>query len=225
MVLEADRTLSLAPGRGAVIHSWMIPRDNSVILAALIFAPAVTSMADSIKDQLMRTGLVDKKRAHQVRQQKQQEVKQARRGDAPADDSAERLRQAREEKVERDRQLEAQRQARRREREIAAQIRQMTRDSRIDRGSGDVPYQFTQGRKIKKLYVTATQQEQLTRGRVGIVALDEGFELVPARVAAKIQERDPAAVLVLNQPGSAGPSDDVDADPYADYPIPDDLMW
>lgn len=184
-------------------------------------------MANSLKDQLMKTGLVDKKRAHQVRQQRKQEEKMLRRGELEADDSAERIRQQRAEQVERDRQLEAQRQAERQTREIAAQIRQMIVTSRIDRSGGDVAYQFVQDRKIKKAYVTQTQYEQLVLGRIAIVALGEGYELVPAKIAEKISQRDPGAILLLNTQSQAAAqsAEAADEDPYADYPIPDDLMW
>lgn len=184
-------------------------------------------MANSLKDQLMKAGLVDKKRAHQVRQQSKQEEKMIRRGELEVDDAAARLRQQRAEQAERDRQLEAERQAERHSREVAAQIRQMIETSRIDRRGGDIAYQFVQNKRIKKAYVNATQQDQLTRGRIAIVAYGDACELVPARVAEKIAQRDPAAVLVLNSaqaPGGRNDADD-DEDPYADYPIPDDLMW
>lgn len=183
-------------------------------------------MVNSLKDQLMKSGLVDKKRAHQLRQQQTKEQKMVRRGELELDDPAERARQLQAQKAERDRQLEAQRQAERYDREVAAQIRQMIAASRIDRGGGDVAYQFIQERKIKKAYVTAAQQDQLVRGRIAIVASGDGYELVPATVAAKIAQRDQAAVLVLNTASAAAADNDSsDQDPYADYPIPDDLMW
>lgn len=179
-------------------------------------------MTNSLKDQLMKAGLVDKQRAHKVRQQKSQEAKKIRKGELEADNTAERVRQAQVEKAERDRQLEAQRQAERREKEIAAQIKQMTENSRIDRSAGDISFQFVQDKKIKKIYVTAAQQQQLSRGQIAVAALGDGFELVPANVARKIQERDEKAILLLNKPGAEAVEED---DPYADYPIPDDLMW
>ena len=51
--------------------------------------------------------------------------------------------------------------------------------------------------------------------------LDSGYALVPKPVAEKIAERDSACVVLLNRP----PEQPDEADPYADYPIPDDLMW
>ena len=57
---------------------------------------------------------------------------------------------------------------------------------------------------------------------IAISKLGEEYELVPANIAEKIAQRDASVILVHNQPGA----DQVDEDdPYADYPIPDDLMW
>ncbi len=78
-----------------------------------------------------------------------------------------------------------------------------------------------QDKKIKKLNVTGKQQDQLARGLIAIVLLGEGYELVPAAIADKIRQRDPEVVLLLNEKGDGDDGDD----PYADYPIPDDLMW
>jgi uncharacterized protein YaiL (DUF2058 family) len=44
---------------------------------------------------------------------------------------------------------------------------------------------------------------------------------VPADIAERVRARDPSLVLVWNQP-SQTPDED---DPYADFQVPDDLMW
>lgn len=178
-------------------------------------------MANSLQDQLLKSGLADKKKARRAKQQKREEANRAKRGEIELEDPAERARRQRAEKAEKDRKLEDERKAQQREREIAAQIRQLIETHRLARSEGDEAYQFVQDKKIKKVYVNATQHRQLGKGLIALVARDDGYELVPATVAEKIRERDPAAILVLNdrKPGS-----DED-DPYADYPIPDDLMW
>jgi uncharacterized protein YaiL (DUF2058 family) len=122
--------------------------------------------------------------------------------------------------AEKDRQLEAERHRQQREREIVAQIRQLIETHRLDRARGEVAYQFVQDKKIKKLHVTEPQRDQLARGQIAIVALGEGHELVPTTVAEKIRQRDEAAVVLLNDRNVQD-----EDDPYADYPIPDDLMW
>ena len=63
--------------------------------------------------------------------------------------------------------------------------------------------------------------DPLSRGQLAIVRLDQGYELVPAKVAEKISQRDPQCVVVLNEARTELDEED----PYADFQIPDDLMW
>ena len=65
-------------------------------------------------------------------------------------------------------------------------------------------------------------QNELIRGRVAIARLGEGYELLPATAARKIMQRDAAAIVLLNTNEPTAVDED---DPYADYQIPDDLMW
>ena len=105
---------------------------------------------------------------------------------------------------------------------IQAQVIQLIKMNKINRGSGELAYQFTDEKKIKKLYVTGELQQQLIKGQIAITRLGESYELVPAPVAEKIQQRNAVAIVLLNQKDSQ----EIDADdPYADYQIPDDLMW
>jgi uncharacterized protein YaiL (DUF2058 family) len=71
------------------------------------------------------------------------------------------------------------------------------------------------------MYVSAAVQEHLIAGRLVIVRLGDATELVPRIVADKIAERDPSLVVRVNKA-----STDLDEDdPYAEFKIPDDLMW
>lgn len=172
----------------------------------------------SLKDQLLKAGLADAKKARRAEHEKRVQAKN------PATDSAEKLaREARALQAERDRALNRAREDEKAKRALAAQIRQLIENHRIARNSGDQPYQFTDGKKIKKLYVTSAQQDQLARGQIAIVRLGEGHELVPTVVAEKIRQRDAEAVVLLNTRQATTESDP--DDPYAAYPIPDDLMW
>jgi uncharacterized protein YaiL (DUF2058 family) len=83
-------------------------------------------------------------------------------------------------------------------------------------------YQFNHQNKVKTIYVSEKVREALINGRAGIIGLDSGYEIVPAEIARKIQDRDASRVVVLNQISQATLAED---DPYADYQIPDDLMW
>ena len=105
---------------------------------------------------------------------------------------------------------------------IKAQIVQLITMNRVHREQGDVAYQFKDGTKIKKLYVTPRIQQELSNGRLAIARLDDAYELLPASAAEKIAQRDAQVIVVLNQYTPTAVDED---DPYADYQIPDDLMW
>lgn len=179
----------------------------------------------SLQDQLLKAGLIDAKKAKQANKDKRKETNVARRSAEPVvDELKQAAEQARLEKAERDRELNRQQNAQLEQRALAAQIRQLIENHRVskDAGQGDVEYNFTDGKLIKKIRVSPKILEQIARGILAVVKLGEGYELVPRIVADKIAERDTKAVLVANVKSSQQADED---DPYKDYVIPDDLMW
>ncbi len=177
----------------------------------------------SLQDQLLKAGLVDKKKAKQVKQEKRKQIKQQPKGQEAVNETAERARQALKEKAEKDRQMNLERQKEAEQKALKAQVKQIITQHRIRREEGDVPYQFVDNNKIKKIYVTQAVYDQLVRGQVGIAALNESYELIPRVIADKIIQRDPEAMVKM--PEKATDEQAAEDDPYADYPIPDDLMW
>ena len=176
----------------------------------------------SLQEQLLKAGIVDKKKAKQVEQEKRKKAKQANKGQPQINETKEQAQKALAEKSERDREINRQREAAAEVKAIAAQIKQLIEANKIEHNSGESSYQFTDGAKIKKIYVTAKQHNQLSRGLIAIVRLKDQYELVPAPVADKISQRDEKIVLVKNQANKEELEED---DYYADYKIPDDLMW
>jgi hypothetical protein len=179
------------------------------------------SMAKSLQEQLLQAGLIDNKKLKQATKEKKKQVKQQHRGAAQTNESEEWAKQAREAKLEKDRELsrlaneEAQKKA------IASQIVQLIESHKIDRSRGEIGYQFTDGSKIKKIYVTEVIQGQLANGRCAIARLGSSYEVIPTATAQKIQERDEGSIVLLNTMQTKTDDDD----PYAGYEIPDDLMW
>jgi uncharacterized protein YaiL (DUF2058 family) len=184
----------------------------------------------SLKDQLLKTGLANAKKARKAEHEKRQDAK------SPEVKTAQQLaQQAIAEKAERDRGLNRTQQQEKERRAQLAQITQMIEAHRIERPakhhSGEVAYQFTDNNKIKKLYVTTEQQRQLVLGQIAIARQGKAYELVPTIVAEKIQLRDAHAIALLNARRHDAASDGINNgltavdDPYADYKIPDDLMW
>ena len=180
-------------------------------------------MANSLQDQLLKAGLVDGKKAKQVKQAKKKQKKQQRKSGAQVlDENKQAAEQSRAEKVERDRELNHQRDEEAQIKAIVAQIKQLIEMNRLSKGEGDVAFNFVDGKKIKKIFVSDEVQKQLSKGRLAIVSLNDQYEIVPTPVAEKIRLRDSSSIILCNE--TVVIEDDED-DYYADYKIPDDLMW
>lgn len=176
----------------------------------------------SLRDQFLKSGLIDQKKVRSAVQEKSKQAKvQRQTGEAPVDEAQLAAQEAQRLKAERARELNAQRDAAARQKAIAAQIAQMVQQSRQSRGRGDIAYNFSHDGKIKRIHVSAEVQGHLAAGRLMIVCLGENIELVPGRIADKIAERDPALVVRVTRSAEAMAEDD----PYAAYQVPDDLMW
>lgn len=176
----------------------------------------------SLQDQLLKAGLIDKKKAGKIKKTKYRQAQQKQKNKIETLDEAKlAAQQAQAGKVERDRQLNRQRKAEAEHKAIAAQVRQLIEMNRQPRDDGDIGYSFSDGALIKRIYVTAIQLKQLGNGRLCIIKLDEHYELIPMLVAGKIQLRDESTQILSNQPTEIPDEDD----PYADFEVPDDLMW
>ena len=180
-------------------------------------------MANSLQDQLLKAGLVDGKKIKQAKQAKKKQKKQQRQsGTEVIDENKQAAQKSRAEKAGRDRELNRQRDEEAQRKAVVAQIKQLIEINRLPKDKGDVAFNFSDNNKIKKIYVTEEFQVQLSKGRLAIVKLNEQYEIVASPIAEKIAQRDQASVIVCNE--AVGLEEDED-DYYADYKIPDDLMW
>lgn len=179
-------------------------------------------MGNSLQEQLLKAGLVTEHTLKQTRSSKHKQSKQAgNRGpqvDAAARQAAQR---AQAEKTERDRELNRKRQEEAARKAAENEIRQLIHTNRVVRDGGDLAYNFSDGSTLKRIYVNKEQHARLVSGRLAIVRQDAFYEVIPAEIAERVRARDASLVLVFNQPAETSDGDD----PYADYQVPDDLMW
>ena len=181
----------------------------------------------SLQEQLLKAGLVDQKKLARAEQEKNKKANLARkkRGKKPMQTGSP-ARRAQDKKAQRDRELNQKRQQEAQRKALAAEARQLIDLNKQDRSQGEQPYSFVYRGKVKKIYVTEAQRNQLVGGQLAIATCvtNDGrkFELVPQAVAEKIGERDAAFVVTLDQPTAAEPGEN---DPYAEYQVPDDLIW
>ena len=67
-------------------------------------------------------------------------------------------------------------------------------------------------------------KNHLISGKLAIAKLKESYEIIPSPVAHKIQEIN-SSKIVLNNVNNHSESEQDDDDYYAQFEIPDDLMW
>ncbi|GFM64813.1 DUF2058 domain-containing protein [Pseudomonas cichorii] len=179
-------------------------------------------MSLSLRDQLLKAGLVNQKQAKQVSKDKQKEQRLAHKGQIQIDDSQKRAAQeAQAEKARRDQELNRQQQEKVEAKARTAQIKQLIEVSRLPKLTTEDYYNFVDDKKVKRISVNALMRNKLSSGSLAIVHHGGGYEIIPREAALKIQERDPRRVVLLNTPTEAPDADD----PYAAYQVPDDLMW
>ena len=178
-------------------------------------------MADSLQEQLRKAGLVNEKRMKKAQRQ-QHAVDMERKAHGAGDEARINAERARSEKAARDKALNEERDRNAQAKALAAQVKQLIEGSKQSRDGGSIPFNFVDGKLVRRIHVSKTQQQHLVHGSLAIVRHGDRYELVPTRIAQKIRTRDPATVVVCNDESRKSPADD---DPYAEYPVPDDLDW
>lgn len=182
-------------------------------------------MAKSLQEQLLGAGLVSDAKAKTIKTNKRKQTKAQRKNKSQqaSNDVRDSQAQARAEQAEKDRLLNQQKQQQAEKKALAAQIKQLLESGKVEQDEDGEVYNFTDGSKVKRIYLNAEKREQLASGRIGIIRLENRYELVTVEVANKIRERDEGSLVLLNERKvDDKPAED---DPYADYQIPDDLMW
>ncbi|MBT1449706.1 DUF2058 family protein [Glaciecola sp. XM2] len=183
----------------------------------------------SLQDQLLKAGLADKKQAQKAKKERHKQVKAKQQNKkAVIEDAAKTAaEQARIAKQQKDRELAAQQRELKQQKEIKAQVINLIKVNAQPKNNGDVVLNFTDNNKVKRLYVSERTHKDVTAAKLAIVSYqDNEYELVPLPVADKIQTRMPQAVIYIANTASENRAQaDADDDWYADYDIPDDLMW
>ncbi len=178
----------------------------------------------SLQDQLLKSGLTNKNKANQSKKEKYKQLKQQRNSKSTQIDEATLLAQkALAEKQAKDRKLNEQQKLAADRKAIVAQIKQLITMNIQEKDENGVAYHFSDNNTVKTIYISPTLLKNISNGRLAIAKYDAHYEVIPRAVAEKIKQRDASFILVLNdEPQEETPNED---DPYADFQIPDDLMW
>lgn len=175
----------------------------------------------TLQEQMLKAGLVTSKKMAKVQRTAKKSRVQAR-------EAREAVEENKKAQLERDKQLNEQQKQAALSKEYKAQVKQLIEMNRIVLVKGDIGFNFTDGNLIKKILVDKATQTQLINGRLAIARLvvenreECEYAIIPASVADKIAQRD-AGSIVLHSALSQEEQDE--DDPYADFKVPDDLMW
>ena len=122
----------------------------------------------SLQDQLLKAGIVDKKKAKKIKQEQRKEARSRPKGQVQVDENREQAERALAEKAQRDRQLNKRQQEEAEKKAIQAQIIQLIKMNRVNRKQGDVAYQFSDG--TKSLHPARKSARQIVADRNGTSA-------------------------------------------------------
>ncbi|WP_230350523.1 DUF2058 domain-containing protein [Lelliottia sp. WAP21] len=175
----------------------------------------------TLQEQMLKAGLVSSKKLAKVQKTTKKSRVQARE----AREAVELNKQA---QLERDKQLSEQQKQAALSKEYKAQIKQLIEMNRITVSKGNIGYNFTDNNLIKKIDVDKITQSQLINGRLAIARLvtnnssESEYAIIPSVVANKIAQRDASYIVVSAELSEQAQDEE---DPYADFVVPDDLMW
>lgn len=184
-------------------------------------------MADSLRDQLLKSGIVkqlkDDKRPQQPAAKPHTSFAKGKPPHKPRPPRSDEIdlgkayaMRAQTEAQERKRaEQEAAEQARIK-RERKAKVQKLLEGQALNKNDVDQVRHFEYGGKIRRIYVDAGQLADLNAGKLGIVQNAGRYLLVTLAVAEQVREVDPHLVALLVDPAAAGVDEDG---------IPDDLMW
>ena len=181
-------------------------------------------MGNSLQEQLLKSGLTDKTRAKQARSDTRKKQKIQKKGTHVAvDEVALAAAKSMEEKRLRDLELNRQQQQEREKKALYAQAKQIIEINIQPKGKPETTLNVVEDGIIKRLSVSHSVHKQVIDGRLAVARGPSGMALVPMPIADKIMERVPE--LVLYRADKLEQKAAEDDDWYAEYKIPDDLMW
>lgn len=178
----------------------------------------------SLQDQLMKSGLINKQKAKQAQTEKRRKAKQKKKkGTVEVSAVQVAINDQKEQQRQQDLNKNKETQEQLAIRAAHGKLIQMIAQHCEKDYQGEIDYHFTYENKVKRIAVNDKTQLGLTHGTLAICVLNEAFYLINKEAAAKLTEIDPSVLVSLHEKTEA-PTED-EEDPYAEFAIPDDLIW
>ena len=194
----------------------------------------VTTLSDSLKDQLLKAGFKETKAATSGKKKSKKNAAGRKNGknrsaSAPGYKSDQQNGKAAKAAVshtannkadKKDAQQEAAALAEKKR--VKAAIKEIIEASALKDHKGETAYSFVLGKKVRQLYVNEDAHKKLSAGEWVITRLNGNTHVIPIDQVEPILALNPDWAIVQNQAdGEQSPEDDE----YKDFQIPDDLNW
>ena len=178
----------------------------------------------SLRDQLLNTGLVSKQKAKAAQTEKRRKAKQKKKkGTVEVSELSESIMEQKTKQQESDLLKNKQAQAELELRSQHGKLIQMIAQHCEKNYQGGIDYHFTYDKKVKRIAVNEEIQRGLINGNLAICVLNEEFYLINKEAAEKLVAIDESVLVTLYDQSSI--IDAVEDDPYAEFAVPDDLVW
>jgi uncharacterized protein YaiL (DUF2058 family) len=184
-------------------------------------------MGNSLRDELLKAGLVSEERLEKPRHAKRAKAGPGKKHKAspappPSEPSAAaprhvlRENQRRTARFVRDSTLGAGSVAESAKKALRRKIQEHVEKERLNDAHADVAYHFIKGKRIKRIYVTQAQRADLGTGAIVVAALDGNHHLMSQSAAAELLALAPHTVVC------SGASSGAESE---EHPVPDDIVW
>ena len=178
----------------------------------------------SLQEQLMKSGLINKQKAKQAQTDKRRKAKQKKKkGTVEVSDVQISINQQKELQQQKD--LEKNQLA---QEELAARsdhgkLIQMIAQHCEKDYQGEIDYHFTFDSKVKRIAINDQTQRSLVNGQLAICVLNDAFYLINKEATEKLVKIDESVLVALHE--KVDVSQVEEDDPYAEFAVPDDLVW
>ncbi|MFC3033157.1 DUF2058 domain-containing protein [Pseudoalteromonas fenneropenaei] len=176
----------------------------------------------SLQEQLLKAGLTT---AHQARVAKSEKRKQQKKKKGATSDPSDLQKHIEQTKLAQQQKADELNQARlaeQHQKEQIARAKQILAHHKQEAVRGNTTFNFVYEGKVKELEVNDSTRQALAKGRLAICVLEGQFYVLQDEPARKIAAIEESFIVMHAIDDEQKPDAD---DPYADYEIPDDLMW
>lgn len=186
----------------------------------------IINMGNPFQDQLLKAGVVTKQQVKKAQSASNKKKKEQRsKKNKVVDESKLKAQQAIKEKAERDKELNKRKEDQAKQKAISAEIDQLITANLIKRSDDcEIIYNFEHRKKINRIYINADMKQRIIDGKLGIARIEGRYELIPKLVSERIQKKNEKRVILFDNIAQEEQIID-ENDPYAEFQVPDDLMW